>query len=344
VQTPTGAIAAGVLAIYLVLAEFMFFLLHQNPYGLGYGFLTGLKLCVLYGCSIMVLDPRDRELILRYAKTGLLLIAIALILSLLFDLGRSTYSSGGYGTKSFFASGNGIGVYLGAGTFILVVLDIYGRQRLKGVEFVILSLGLTALATKAAFVFLAMSIVTRLLYHRHELLFSMIAFVTVIVIFSAEMVSLASQIFEIPMRRFLASDGNLVWFLTSARNTFIEDALAMQLQDHSTGRIIFGSGAFLGFQDPSAVRKVDLLEADLFDIYFIYGLCGLALYFAFFVRLMGQFGGSRFLQLLTIAIFLHSAFLGHVMLNGLIAQLVLVMNAVSAESGRAKHSLLFHRV
>ena len=328
---PNRLLAVVALGLYLLLLELFSLQVHKNLSAFSYGIVSAVKLTALFATTFLVFDQKDRKYILLFFRMALVVISAILCISVIADFGRSTYAAGGFGSKSFFASGNGLGLYLGAGTLALVVLDIRGRLKLNTWAMAVLSLGLLSLATKAALSFLIVSLLLRLSHKSKEVFMVGAASVVAYLIFGAELNALFYQVLEIPIHRWDQANGDVIWFLTSARNLFIMDAIQGHLDSPNPLKILFGSGAFVGFQDPSTASSVDLLEADLFDVYFIYGFLGLAIYGALFAKLFKRLCFSHMLCLIGAAILLHSAFLGHMIFNGLMINLFIALLAISVE-------------
>ena len=97
-----------ILVLALVMRETGAAFEHHQIAGYFYTLITLLKFSLPFLAIFLVFDPQISGLILRYLRWGLLLIALTLIVSLVMGIGSPTYTSGGFGTKAFFASGNGI--------------------------------------------------------------------------------------------------------------------------------------------------------------------------------------------------------------------------------------------
>lgn len=299
---------------------------HHQIAGYFYTLITLLKFSLPFLAIFLVFDPQISGLILRYLRWGLLLIALTLIVSLVMGIGSPTYTSGGFGTKAFFASGNGIGIYLGAASLLLVVVSRYSSLPLPEWQLFILLAGLLAIASKTALLFLLVIVCYRALYARAYRWMLMLLGILIIP-FAETLWDLFSVVLEIVIRRYEANQDDLLRFITSGRDDYVSDALGSWYQQLTLMRLLFGGGIFVSFQDPLIAHSVDYLETDLFDVFFIYGVVGLAAYFALWTLILGK--SSRFIGMLlpVSMLLLHSMAAGHVFFNGLFVQLVIAISA-----------------
>jgi hypothetical protein len=85
-------------------------------------------------------------------------------------------------------------------------------------------------------------------------------------------------------------------------------------------RNILGGGSFLSFRDPAEfVPAFDTLETDLFDVFFMYGIIGVAVYCG--ITLMGTYTAlirrMPMLMFFFLVVMAHSLVAGHVIFNGM---------------------------
>jgi hypothetical protein len=261
-------------------------------------------------------------------KYGLLLIASSLILSQVLGVGEPTYTSGGFGTKGWFPSGNGIGIYLGAGTLILMIAARYSDIALSQLQTLILSGGLLCIASKTALFFLLVALALKA-YWQNSYRVLLLLGVLIALPYIENIIDLASVVFEIMIRRYEANQDDLLRFITSGRDDYVSGALASWNQQFSAFRVLFGGGIFVSFQDPAIAHSVDYLETDIFDVFFIYGAFGLLSYLILWTVLAFRVASNVWLLLPLGLLLLHSMIAGHVFFNGLFVQLVIALIAAS---------------
>ena len=124
---------------------------------------------------------------------------------------------------------------------------------------------------------------------------------------------------------------------------FLIDAFNQSERDFSVIKLIMGGGAFASFQDFSAVKMADVLEMDGFDVLFMYGLPGIMLYGLSWAMLLYRNRQFNLMMLACLMMLLHSAVAGHVFFNGLLIQLVIVINVISGLDGKVLGSQNFRR-
>ncbi|MDB4151155.1 hypothetical protein N9740_06625 [Pseudomonadales bacterium] len=316
----TYSISLVLLTIF-IFSEYAAFLIHQNEKALISGLTSVPNLLAIYLAINIKLKKEDFYLIASYSIAGALLIAILLCFSQIFSLGQSTYGSGGFGTKFYFASGNGVGLYLGISALLINMLSAKRIISTPVYTIPLLVFGLLMLASKAALVLALINIlIFALRYKASRILIPVIA--ASIFIFLDQIVPLFRILLEISIRRFEAADGDMLRFLFSGRYEELLFHAEHFLHEHPIQRIFFGGGYFFGPRTFTSVGRVDILEADIFDIFFIYGALGLAFYTFVWVSIFRSASLITGFWLVAILMFAHSAFLGHVFFNGMFIQLV----------------------
>lgn len=313
-----------VILVPLLLVECFSAIYHQQIGGFLYGVISALKFSILFVPLLVELESDDAQLMARFYVLGLMAMALVLIVSLLFNIGKPTYGSGGFGTKSFFASGNDIGMYLGGGTLIACVARHYGLIAISWWKLIIIFLGLVSIASKTSLAFLLLSIGVVSL-KTHTLKFLIFIAMAVAAYFWETIWSVLSVVMEIIIRRFNDSDGDWLFFITSGRNDFVLQAIDLFLSEYSDMRTLWGRGVYVGFQSYMHVQQTDFLETDVFDIFFMFGLFGLILYVSIWVGYFLKLKKFRWFLLPIVMIFLHSAIAGHVIFSGFCLQLLLAL-------------------
>jgi hypothetical protein len=307
--------------LFFIGVEVLSFFYHQNIYGFLFGVLYLTKLiylCLLITFLYITLKINNSiDDIAFYVRGNLWIISIALIMSFLTGMGESTYGWG-FGTKSYFASGNGLGLYLGSMILFLVFCNYYGFYKTHLLTFFVFLVSLLLIATKTALIFFIVNIV--FIYILSKFKFKRIIALFLILIlsyFANQLYQEIKTIFDIVFSRFDTSF-SIFDFAVSGRNSYVTDAFEVFLsQSNILIRSITGSGAFLSFQDPLNIEFFDTLETDFFDILFIYGIFGIALYIYCIFIVCWMLRKYKLFGFLFILIASHSLFAGHVIFNGM---------------------------
>jgi hypothetical protein len=306
-----------------ILIELLYGAAHGQLTGLLYGLISAAKLAVLAAPFFVTFDELDQREIVQSFKLGALLMASVIVTSLVFDIGKPTYPSGGFGTKSFFPSGNDIGAYLGGATLLLIVARYYQLIKLSNISVAILLTGLTFISSKASLLFMLASILF-LVYHS-RLMIPVAVLVAVFVFYYSDPLSqTAAMVGEIIVRRYNEADGDWIRFLLSGRELYVNEALQRFNEQNSTVRLLFGQGIFVGPQHLNQASQVDFLEADPFDIFFMFGTFGVIVFVLFWWHLIKMSKAKAWFAFPLTLLLLHSSLAGHVVFSGLFLQTVIV--------------------
>lgn len=310
----------------LCLLETIFFFRHNNITGTIIGFIYISRFLYMYLVFVFFLHffSDDITPIMRFLKYNIIFICCAVILASFTGLANSTYGWGS-GTKGFFASGNGLGIYIGVSALLLASLKQYRvYTNVHVAVFAVSAYTLVLLGTKTSFIMFLLVIIAGFWSSRFRILvipaiiFGTIQFITQI---SDRLMSR----YDIILLRY-ENSRSLGDYILSNRDVYAEAAWAEFLsQDPELLRWVFGGGAFLSFQNPLWVRTFDTLETDFFDVFFIYGLVGLTGYALFLFLSVKPFLRAPFMLVPTVLLWGHSAFAGHVLFNGLGATLVVLV-------------------
>lgn len=316
-----------VLLIPLICVELLSGLVHQQLAGVTYGLISSMKLAVLFVPLLVTLERTSAQQIAHYFVMGIALMSLVLFISLVLGIGLPTYGSGGFGTKSFFASGNDIGMYLGASALIIMIARHYSLIEVSWLSVGIIVLGLLSIASKTSLVFMLLCL---------AVIFSKTVFVRLLAILVVLAGALywqsiwdaVSVVLDVVIRRFNAADGDWLFFITSGRNSFVAEAFELFSSEYSTQRVIFGRGVFVSFQSFQYVQQVDFLETDIFDIFFMFGLMGLLFYAMLWLGFSYKSLRYPLFLLPIVMLFMHSAIAGHVIFSGLCLQALLGLAAI----------------
>lgn len=317
------------------LLECLYFLLHQSFDAYLFGMVLVYRLLFL-SVLIIVLSKIYQEspqLLFQFLKYNLAIISGSIVISALFDVGFSTYKWGS-GTKGFFASGNGLGLYLGILTLVLMSLSYYtlhSHFRIGALYILLSCSAMLFVGTKTSFVLLLTVIVFYIFLSRYRaLLILMLVFALVFGFgFIVEALSLS---FDVVISRFRNSDSFLT-FLVSGRNNYVCNAFdQFYSSSPSLFRYFFGAGSFVSFQDPASAIYFDTLETDIFDIFFMYGFFGLLIYIIFIVYGAYRLRSAWYLLVIWLLLVVHSILAGHIFFNAMSLTLVALIVALWTNS------------
>lgn len=323
--------AAWIFAfIYLFLIEIYAAFLHSNEAGFFFGLVNISKLVYLSILYLVIKDYFHKDytsavsFLGKLIKWNLLVISLSLIFSTLTGVGNSTYGYG-FGTKSFFASGNGLGVYFGVMTLVSIYLK---RAKLyEGISLntlLLISLSVSLIGSKAALVFSIICVFHVIWISKYRSL-GIVAIVLLCIFGSYYLVEAFNLIFDVVSKRY-DNSSSLVVFLGSGRYDYVINAFSeLFSQSDAVLRILFGGGAFLSFQSPSLVTGFDTLETDVFDVLFMYGVFGALFLLGMYVYILVKLMRNWILFLAAILCIFHSLLAGHVIFNGMSSLCVIIL-------------------
>ena len=329
----------GLIVVYPLCVEVLAGFLHLNEYGFTYGIMSSYKLIYLFlmcKCFVFYIrKAKDIEILGAFLKTNLLLISCSLVFSLVTGLGNDTYGHG-FGTKGFFASGNSVGVYMGVCSLIMLGLKRYGLyQNIRTSTLVFFAVSTAIIGSKTALVF-SLIMFFFLVWSSKYRYIAMTLLIGAFILLLPKFIDIFSVVFDIVVQRYELSE-NIVAFLGSGRVSFVEEAFRVFFAQADTAmRLVFGSGAFLSFQDPVNVSVFDTLETDIFDVLFMYGIIGLVVYLCFFSHLIVLLKSYPIFLFAITLLFCHSLFAGHVLFNGLSAFVIAILSVIANYTKQAK--------
>jgi len=304
------------VALLIVIFEFIgFFAVHHQLagffVGINYSFKTvyAIMLCmVIY--TFMKSKQMSFEDLLLIFRSCVLLYACAIIVPSIFGLGVSTYgkNSATWGKIGFLASGNGAGALMGIGS--LISLYIYNRRKKIAdlIVYIITLITCYLIATKGTLLFSAVNllIIFYLMKWRYKLVSVFFVFIFISIV-SDEVINLLLQSIDVIKFRYERSP-NFILFLTSGRISYLGYALDQyNLDGFAFFRLFFGFGAFQSFRatdfDFDLGKQQYYLEAELFDVFFIYGIFGMVCYLLFFIlTFVAGYKNKRFFFLIPWAL------------------------------------------
>lgn len=269
------------------------------------------------------------------------LYSIGIIIPFILGIGFSTYASGAFGTKGLYASGNGIGMFLGIISVFSYQQSINRTSNIDLIKFSIILIALVLVGTKAALIFI---VLLMLLYYSKRAfntkLVLILSFIGILSYLGTQFFDAFSTVYDVVVYRYKTSDSFLT-FILSGRNHTIENAF----KEYSTeGSLFFrpfiGSGSFLSFRSPlKEIGIFDTLETDFFDIFFMYGIFGLSIYLTVLFKAiyMALKKKLTWLGIFICVVFAHSLIAGHVIFNGMsIMGVIMILINIHFQNSRAK--------
>lgn len=251
------------------------------------------------------------------------------IISDIMGISANSYVGMELGSKGIFADGNGMGVFLGVCS--LVVLNRYVEEK-KVKDLIIFFLTgkvLVGLMSKAGILFFLVGLFLLFCKQPVKLKVSILFMVgLVIYLFIEPITFIITESLQLILWRIERSD---TWWqiILGGREIYL-----YEVNTYSYGnfiqiiKLIFGGGYRLSFRDPLAVNYdpegIFIVEADIFDVYFMYGIIGFIVYIAIFFKGLHtpKVKGKNILKWAWVLLFIHSALAGHVLSSG-IALLIL---------------------
>ncbi len=325
------------ILLWMIIVELQAGLGFGPSFGVIFGFATVYKLTYFWLLFTVLAYYAKQNIhdLGKFLKYNLIFISCSIIFSAITGVGNPTYGWG-FGTKGFFASGNGLGLYLGIGGLILLLLQHYRMYlNVSLTTYILIILGTLLIGSKTALLLSFLLLVGRLwLSSRRVLSFLFVG--GLLIWFSPQILHISMLMFDVIVLRYQNSD-SILEYLASSRIDYISNAFEIYYsKDIDLIRWFIGAGSYVSFQDPNAVLQYDTLESDVFDIFFMYGLAGVVAYclvFAYGAIILKQ---HIYFLLTWGLLFMHSLFAGHVIFNGMSITILAFLLAigVSIRQGR----------
>lgn len=267
------------------------------------------------------------EYIMNLFFNSAFLYSLGILIPTILGIGTSTYEGETFGQKGLYASGNALGIYLGTSCSLIIIRK--NKVFKEYIKTACLLISLLLLGTKTALLFIFVT--CSLLFFKQKrtyiyLLLSCLVFI--IFYYWNEIVRIFSLIFDVIIFRFQRSE-NLFKFLLSGRDDYVSDAF----YNFSTSpfwliKSIFGGGAFMSFRTEfTPYMTLDILEMDLFDIFFMYGFIGVLIYLFLCFYYLKKCSRNKILFLLLFLFIFHSIIAGHIIFDGLpvVAGIIIIL-------------------
>lgn len=311
------------VCFYVFIIELISFIYYQTPfYGWSIGIVQLYKVIYLFSIYFYLKELlKDKiisfsELLNRIVGSGFVY-SLILVFTTILGFNSPTYSNGTFGSKGVFASGNGLSIFLGCISSIALYQYIIRKNKKNLFTFIFIWLSATLVGTKASIVFLLLNSLILFVYGKTitKLVFILAFFFLWVILFD-----IFKIIFDVIIHRYQNSE-SLKSFLASGRDNYIKDAfLQYEINGLQSIRIFFGSGAFVSFRSNiDDMRVFDTLENDFFDIFFMYGVNGILLYFIIILKNIFRRNTNKqsLLKLIFICVCSYSLIAGHTLFNSM---------------------------
>lgn len=320
-----------VTVFYLLIIELVSFLFHQYPPGLLTGIISSYKLSfclLLYLIINRYIQSRKIGVsdIIHYFILSATIYAGIILLSNILGIGFDVYGDG-LGSKGIFTSGNGLGIFIGVAGLFSLYTYFSTKQKKEIIRLFLFLYVLVNLLSKAAIILtLAILLISFFYAKRVYKLFTVIGIIALLLYYNSYIIELITTATSVVTYRYEHAD-SLRHFLLSGRVEYMNYAFEQySLAGFLFLRLFFGLGYFVSFRNPFANNFWDesssFLECESFDVFFMYGFLGLFLYILLFIyglkkaiHLKGKY--TSIFKIAWIVIYLHSAFAGHVLFNGM---------------------------
>lgn len=265
----------------------------------------------------------------NYIITTCTIYTLIVIISDILGISANSYVGMELGSKGVFADGNGMGVFLGVCS--LVVLNRYVEEK-KLTDLVLFFLTgkvLVGLMSKAGILFFLAGLFLLFCKLPLKLKVSIIWLVgLVILIFIEPLTFIVTESLHLILWRIERSD--TFWqVVLGGRELYLYEVSTYSYNNFiQVIKLLLGGGYRLAFRDPLAgnydPEGIFIVEADFFDVYFMYGIIGFVVYMAVFFKGLctPKVKGKNILKWAWVLLFIHSALAGHVISSG-IALLIL---------------------
>jgi len=325
-----AVVFAMILLISLELTSLYF---HQNISGFFIGAVYAYKLIFIFLVFLVLYSAFSRQdslTLLKYFVQGSAIYASLLIIAIVLGVDKSTYATGTFGSKGFFASGNGLSLFLGVSSLLALLYHISQRRMLTLFLYLILLIGTGLVGTKGSIFFVFVNFIFLLFLNKASFTtFSAIVVLSLLFLWE-RIVDIFSVVFDVIIFRYNNSP-SIIAFLASNRDNYVKGAFEIfGSSEFVAFRSLFGSGIYLSFRDYRNLQlPLDTLESDFFDLFFSYGIIGISLYLI--IIALGMYVSIRKSQYLLFttwtSLCAYSLIGGHMLFNSMsnIAFLVLIL-------------------
>lgn len=315
--------------LYLICLECFNFSFHGDPFGLATGVTYSYKMA--FGLLMyFVIERYLREGWLHFDRLVRYIILSGIIYSTIVlacnILGISFGSYGDeMGSRGVFASANGLGIYIGVCSLVLIYYHRSHASKSYLAAYVLMAYVLLGLMTRAGIGLLLAGLF--LWFVRIPMRYKIPvlgATVIIMLVFITPITDLVTTSTEMIVYRFKNADVSFQGLVIGGRQSLFDRASAQfTIAGPLWYRLLIGGGYFLSFRNPFHVDYSisSILEADLWDVFYMFGIIGIVVYLWLFLygltaNRKTKNPGNYILRFAWVMIFFHSAFAGHVLQNG----------------------------
>jgi hypothetical protein len=330
------------IIFYIIIIEFIFFMVHNNLYGYIIGLVYGNKLVylLLIYTSLLILFKTNVIsflILLKYIRNYVLITSIILTLSFISGLGFNTYDEGTFGFKGFYAAGNGLGIFQGIGLLLSVYYWKITKEKFALISIFIIVFATTIIGSKTALFLSVLSLLSIVFLQKSIFIKGIIVFILFLLftIFIDQILSSFKIVFDVIIFRFNNSESVFSWLFSNRDNYLISALNSFSLDGILILRVLVGFGAFISFRNPRGTyQSIDILESDFLDIFFMYGIIFLLIYIIFitshiYIAFMKK---KFFISLIFLLLMTHSIMAGHILFNGMSGILVPLLSLLIINS------------
>lgn len=316
--------------IYLICLELFNFIFHNDIGGLAvgitYSYKTAFGLLMYFVLNKYITKKyiTINKLIDYIIISGVIYSGIVL-LSDLAGISFYSYVDVNLGSRGVFASANGLGIYVGVCSLI-TIYRYHNNPKLKYLFFyVLMAYVLLGLMTRAALGMLLISLILWFIRMPRKYKLPVLGIAVIIIfVFITPITQIIEGATEMIVMRFKDAEISFQGLVIGGRQELFNRALEHYTTEGPLWyRTIIGGGYFLSYRNPFniAYQYSPILEADLWDVFYMFGIIGIIAYFWLF--LYGLLSPNKIkksanyiLKIGWIGLFFHSAFAGHVIQNG----------------------------
>jgi len=344
------------LSIILLTLQFGYFFNHSSLNGLFFDISNIIKLLFIIitieSYKALYKSGKIRNVVIvTIFKISIFTFPISILIPKLLGVGFTAYSNGG-GYSAFYNANNDLNIVL----IILLIFSlelIFQGIRLKKLNAIYL-LGFLLIITVTLMVgsksSMAFSVVSILVYCLRSIknnsiiknfnLFVLLSFavfllVRVSYLFQNEINGIIER-----NKYFLNKSENIIGFLLSGREIFLENAYyAFINSNFIITRLLIGIGSYAKNLELGQLLNTGtkVIEMDVFDVFFAYGLLGTFIIYSYFIVLFVKAWKIEFVyKYLYISVFVFSTIVGHVLFSALSGSFLAIICCMFVGNARNK--------
>lgn len=317
---------------YFLSVELFSFSLHTNVSFLVIGIVYAYKMLfglILYFYLKELIESSQLNIkkLLNHIITSGTIYAVIVLISDVLGISYSSYPGMQLGSKGIFAGGNGMGVFVGVVSLITLYRYFTDYNKKDLLRFFLMGYVLIGLMSKAGMLFLGVGLIILFFKQSRKIkLISLSASFVFGVLFYQTIAKFLTVSFSVLSWRLERTES--LWeFILGGRETYLAEAANI---DYSNViqmlKLIVGGGYKVSFRNPMSIEfdgsGIFIIEADLFDIFFMMGIAGLLTYlgiiiYGFVCAHRTRVKGIDILKIAWFLLFIHSSLAGHVLNNGM---------------------------